>query len=382
MIGPTTTIAIPYKFPYPVPDAARDAVLDVLNRRIHYFGPYTHALESKLASLAGVRHAAAVGSGSGAILLTLHACEIEPGDEVIVPANVYAGVTESVLLIGGVPIMVDVEEDTANISADGIAAVLSSRTRAVVVQHTYGHVVDMDPVTRLARDRGVAVIEDAAHAMGARYNGRPAGGLSDVALFAFSNKGISACGVGGAVVCDDPVLAERARLRRYHGRRGSYETHLLGYNLRLTEFVAAVASLQLGALEGWNARRQANAACYSALLDRAGLPLRRQAVRAYAHHSYLHFVIRARSLQERDALRAHLAARGVETAVHYTPPSYLHEGISGRLPYRRGHFPVTEALADELLSLPCHPAVGEAEVAYVVEQIEAFYDAGPGDGTA
>jgi dTDP-4-amino-4,6-dideoxygalactose transaminase len=370
-----TTTRIPYKFPYPIPAGAVDAIQDVLARRIHYFGPYTAAVESKVARAAGTRYAWAVGSGSGCILLTLHACGVGPGDEVVMPANVYAGVSETALLMGAVPVMVDVEEDTANVGPDAVASAFSDRTRAVVVQHTYGQVVDMDPIMRAARARGIPVVEDAAHAMGARYHGRPAGGLGDLALFAFSNKGISACGVGGAVVTNDPAMAEDMRLRRYHGRKNEYETHRLGYNFRLTEFVAAVASLQLDTLDEWNARRRANADRYTALLGRAGLPLRCLAVRPYAYHSYLHFAVRARGLGERDALRAHLADRGIETGVHYTPPSYLHEGLRGLMPYRRGNFPVTEALADELLSLPCHPAIGEAEVAAVVEQIEAFYRA-------
>jgi dTDP-4-amino-4,6-dideoxygalactose transaminase len=361
---------ISYMFPYPVPAELLRDVQDVVEGRIHYFGPYTKALEAKLANLCQVPHAVAVSSGSSGILLALHACGINAGDEIVMPANVYAAVPEAVLLLGGIPIMIDVEEDTGNIDVGRVEEGISPRTRALVVQHTYGHPVDMDPLLSLAGRHGVRVIEDAAHALGAHYNARAAGGLGDIGIFAFSNKGISACGVGGAVVTRDADMAADIALRRYHGRQGSYETHALGYNFRLTEFVAAVANFQLGLLEGWNARRRANAARYRQHIANRGLPVRVQAVRPYANHSYLHFVVR---LSDRDALRQHLVDRGVDARVHYDPPAYLHRAFRDRLTYRQGAFPITEALSGECLSLPCHPGLGDAEVDYVIEQIAAFF---------
>jgi dTDP-4-amino-4,6-dideoxygalactose transaminase len=361
---------ISYMFPYPVPAELLRDVRDVIEGRVHYFGPHTTALEAGLAHLCEVPHAVAVSSGSSGILLALHACGIGTGDEIIMPANVYAAVPEAVLLLGGVPMLVEIEDDTYNIDASRVEAAVTPRTRALVVQHTYGHSVDMDPLVDLAGRHGFRIIEDAAHALGALYKGRPAGGLGDIGIFAFSNKGISACGVGGAVVTRDSSLAADVVLRRYHGRQGSYETRTLGYNFRLTEFVAAVASFQLRLLEDWNTRRRANAARYQQGITARRLPVRVQAVRPYAHHSYLHFVIR---LRERDALRRHLAARGVDARVHYDPPAYLHRAFRDRLAHRQGDFPLTDATSRECLSLPCHPGVGEAEVDYVVEQIAEFF---------
>jgi dTDP-4-amino-4,6-dideoxygalactose transaminase len=206
--------------------------------------------------------------------------------------------------------------------------------------------------------------------LGGRYKGRPTGGLGDVGIFAFSNKGISATGVGGAATSGDPRLAQNLVDRRYHGRRDGYETHVLGYNFRLTEMVAAVAAHQLDLLPAWNAQRRRNAADYTRRLRDSGLPLGLPVERPYAEHTWLHYVVR---LKERDALMAHLRGRGVTTSVHYPVPVHRHAGFADLLPYRDGQFPRSEAACREILSLPCHPAVGEAEVEYVTAAVAEFF---------
>jgi dTDP-4-amino-4,6-dideoxygalactose transaminase len=365
-----TTMAVPYKFPYPVTDDMQRAVQDVLRRRIHYFGPYTEALETKLAALSGTRRAVAASSGSACLLLGLHACGVGPGHEVVMPANIYGGVPEAVLQLGGTPVLVDIDPRTYNIAVDQVEAVLSPRTRAIAVQHSYGHAVDMDPLRRLAEPRGVSILEDAAHALGGRYKGRPTGGLGDVGVFAFSNKAISACGVGGAATASDPGLVQDLVDRRYHGRRDGYETHVLGYNFRLTEMVAAVALCQLDALSAWNAQRRRNAEDYTRRLRDGGFPLGLPVELPYTEHTFLHYVVRS---ERRDAMMQHLAARGVATSVHYPVPVHRHAGFAGQLPYREGQFPEAERACREILSLPCHAGVGEAEVDYVTAAIADFH---------
>jgi dTDP-4-amino-4,6-dideoxygalactose transaminase len=361
---------IPYKFPYPVTDEMLRTVHDVLRRRIHYFGPYTDALEAKLAALSGTRRAVACASGSSAILMGLQACGVRPGDEVVMPANIYAGVPEAVLQLAAVPVLVDIEPETDNIAVDEVEAAITPRSRVIAVQHSYGHAADMDPLRDLAERRGVRILEDAAHALGGRYKGRPAGGLGDVGIFAFSNKGISATGVGGAATAGDPGLAQDLVDRRYHGRREGYETHTLGYNFRLTEMVAAVASCQLDLLPAWNAQRRRNAADYTRRLGDAGLPLGLPVERPYAEHTWLHYAVR---LKERDALMTYLDRRGVRTSIHYPLPVYRHAGFAARLAYREGQYRRTETSCREILSLPCHPAVGEAEVEYVTAAVKEFF---------
>lgn len=361
---------IPYYFQYPITPEIRRAVMDVLERRIHHFGPYCRSFETKLAAVCGVPYAVAAGSGSAAILLALHACGVQAGDAVLMPANVYAGVPEAALLLGAVPTFVDIDEATWNLSADLIPTSLWERARAVVAQHTYGQPVDMEPLLHRAREYGVRVIEDAAHALGGEYKGARVGGLGDVALFAVSNKGISACGVGGANTTRDDRIAEDITLRRYHGRRDGYESERLGYNFRLTEMVAAVASCQLDSLEEWNAQRARNAAEYRRRLTEAELPVTMQAELPGARHAHLHFVIR---VKDRDALRRHVTGQGIDARVHYAPPAHLHRAFVERLPYREGEFPVAETLSRECLSLPCTPNVGPAEIEYVVDRIADFY---------
>jgi dTDP-4-amino-4,6-dideoxygalactose transaminase len=361
---------IPYHFPYPTPAPLVRDVAEVLEARIHYLGARTQSLEEKLARLCGVAYVSVVGSGSAAVLLALHACAVDRDDEIVMPANIYGGVPEAALLLGARPVFVDVEDDTANIDVSRIEDAITPRTRAIAVQHTYGHPADMAPVLEIAGRRGLRVIEDAAHALGGAYAGQPVGGIGDVGVFAFSNKGISACGPGGAVVTRHESLAEDVRARRYHGRIGSYETRVLGYNFRLAEMVAAVAAWQMDFLEGWNAHRRENAARYSQTLATAAMPVRPQGLRPYAHHTYLHYVVRA---GDRDRLRRHLAAAGIDARVHYEWPAHLHRGFAGRLAYRSGDFPVAEAICRECLSLPAHPGVGPAEVDEIVERIRTFY---------
>jgi dTDP-4-amino-4,6-dideoxygalactose transaminase len=361
---------IPYHFQYPITPEIRHAVLDVLEHRIHHFGPYCRSLEAKLAALCGVPHAVAAGSGSACILLALHGCDVQPGDVVVMPANIYAGVPEAALLLGAVPAFVDIDEATWNLSTELIPSSLWQRARAVVAQHTYGQPVEMDPLLHRARQYGVRVVEDGAHALGAHYKGRPVGGLGDVAIFAISNKGISACGVGGVATTRDDRIAEDMLLRRYHGRKGGYESEVLGYNFRLTEMVAAVASCQLDSLEEWNARRERNAAEYRRRLTEAELPVTMQAEQPGARHVYLHFVIR---VKDRDALRRHLAEHGVTALIHYAPPAHLHRAFAERLSYHQGEFPIAETLSRECLSLPCNPNVGPAEIEYVADRIADFY---------
>jgi dTDP-4-amino-4,6-dideoxygalactose transaminase len=364
---------IGYRFSYPITKAMRSALTEAAESRVHFRGKWTSQVEAKMARLCRVTYAVAANSGSGCMLLATHALGFGPGDEVIMPANAYAPIVESTLFVGARPVLVDVDPETANIEVDRIVPTITEKTRGIVVQHNYGHAVDMDPILELARRHEFRILEDAAHTMGALYQGRPTGGLGDIGVFGFSNKGISPCGVGGIATTSNEQMANEMRLRCNHGRSPSGESLLLGYNFKLTELVAAVASVQLDMLSDWNTRRRENAHLYTALLSEAGLPLRLPVEKDYAHHVYLHYVVRVPDAMLRDPLREHLLAEGIETSVHFPYSVHTQKAFAQRLPYRRGEFPVAEQWAERSISLPCNPGVGPEDIERVVAGITSFF---------
>lgn len=365
---------IGYRFHYPITEAMKSAMMEVAESHVHFRGKWTNQLEAKMARLCGVSHAVAANSGSGCMLLATHALGFGPGDEVIMPANAYAPIVESVFFVGARPVLVDIDPDTANIDADHISPAISEKTRGLVVQHNYGHVVDMAPILEIAGRRQFLILEDAAHTMGTRYRDRPTGGLGDIGVFGFSNKGISPCGVGGIATTSNEKMAEDMRLRCNHGRSPSGESLLLGYNFKLTELTAALASVQLDTLADWNARRRENAQLYSRLLSETSLPLLLPVEKDYAHHVYLHYVVRVHDAALRDPLREHLLAQGIETSVHYPFPVHTQKAFAERLPYRRGEFPVAEQWSERCISLPCNPGVGEDGIERTVAGIKSFFE--------
>ncbi len=362
-----------YRFSYPVTEATKSALLDAALSHVHFRGRWTAELEAKMARLCGVKYAVSANSGSSCMLLACHALGFGPGDEVIMPANAYAPIVESVLFVGARPLLVDISPETANIGVQSILAALSDRTRGLAVQHNYGQTVDMDPILELARNRDLRILEDAAHTMGALYRGRPTGGLGDIGVFGFSNKGISPCGMGGVATTSNQQMAEEMRLRSNHGRSPSGESLLLGYNVKLTEMIAAVASVQLDMLSGWNKRRIENARLYTKLLTESGLPLKLPVEKDYAYHVYLHYVVRVPDASLRDPLRDYLLAQDIETSVHFPYSVHTQKAFTERLPYRRGDFPVAEEWAACSVSLPCNPGVGPAEIERTVVALRGFF---------
>jgi len=351
----------------------KSALLEVAESHVHFRGKWTARLEAKMARLCGVSRAVAANSGSSCMLLATYALGFGPGDEVIMPANAYAPIVESVLFVGASPVLVDIDPDTANIGIDRILPAITGKTRGIALQHNYGHAVDMDPILELAGRRQYRILEDAAHTMGGRYRDRPTGGLGDIGVFGFSNKGISPCGVGGIATTSNQAMADEMRLRCNHGRSPSGESLLLGYNFKLTELTAAVATVQLDLLEEWNRRRRENARLYTRLLGEADLPLLLPVERDYTRHTYLHYVIRVRDAALRGPLREHLLDHGIETTVHYPYAVHTQKAFAERLPYRRGEFPVAEEWSERCISLPCNPGVGEGDVARTVDEIKSFF---------
>ena len=337
------------------------AVDGVLSSGRFYHGPEVAALEEEFAAYCGASHAAGCSSGTDALTLAIEACDIGPGDEVITVSHTFIATVAAIVHSGATPVFVDIDPLTYTMNVSQLPAAITPRTKAILPVHLYGHPVDMDPLAAIARRHGLAVIEDAAQAHGARYRGRTVGALGDVACFSFVfTKNLRAYGDAGMLVTKDAAIAERARRLLDHGRSGKYEHAVLGWNARLDELQAAILRLKLPLLDGWNDRRRDHAAFYNEVLRPAGV--RTPSETPDAAHVYHQYVI---EVDERDRVRRELADRGIETGVHYPIPCHLQEACSS-LGYGPGDLPETERCAGRILSLPVFPELTENQRDHVV----------------
>lgn len=326
------------------------AVTRVARSGWYLLGPELDAFETDFAAYCETSHCVGVGSGLAAIELALRAAGVGPGDEVIVPAYTWVATWLGVTAAGANPIGVDVEPSTYNLDPSAVEAAIGSRTAAILPVHLRGAPAAMEEIVAIARAHDLLVVEDAAQAHGARTGGRRVGSFGDLAAFSFyPSKNLGALGDGGAVTTDDPALAERLRLLRNYGMRDRYEIELAGTNSRLAELQAAVLRVKLPHLDSWNARRGELARAYDeAFVGRDGIALASVPDGAEpVHHLY---VI---GHPDRDACAAALAERGIQTLVHY--PVLPHRSGGYEDQWRRGSFPVAEALADAAISLPLYP---------------------------
>lgn len=330
----------------------------VLGREVRLF-------EEEFAAYCGAERCVGVANGLDALHLILRSYGIGDGDEVIVPANTYIATWLAVSYAGARPVPVEPDERTYNIDPDRLEAAMTPRTRAVIAVHLYGQPADMDPIVEVARRHGLKVIEDAAQAHGARYKGRRVGALGDAAGFSFyPAKNLGAAGDGGAVVTDDAELADRVRVLRNYGSRVKYHNEVKGLNSRLDELQAALLRVKLSRLDEWNSRRRDVAARYLEALD--GVPdLALPFVPGWAEPVWHLFVARH---PQRDALQRHLADSGIGTLIHYPIPPHLSGAYAGE-GWESGDFPITEAMAGEILSLPMGPHLRESQVDEVARSI-------------
>lgn len=355
----------------PIRDEVMAAIARVCDSQHFILGEEVEALERELAAMLEVRHAVGVSSGTDALLVAMMACGVGPGDEVVVPVYSFFATAGSVARLGARPVFADIDPATFNLDPDRAAAALTPRTRAIVPVHLFGQSADLEPVLDAARARGIAVIEDAAQAIGARYGGRPVGSLGTFGCFSFfPSKNLGAFGDGGLVTTGDDGLAERVRLLRNHGMQPKYWHHAVGGNFRLDAVQAAVLRVKARHLAQWTEARQRNAARYRQLFAGAGLEEVGLPVEAPGRdHIYNQFVVRVR---DRDRLRAWLSARGIGTEVYYPVPFHLQPCFAD-LGWREGDFPQAEAAARDTLALPIFGELTAAEQERVVDAIAAFY---------
>jgi dTDP-3-amino-3,4,6-trideoxy-alpha-D-glucose transaminase len=324
-----------------------DAYQRVMRSGWHVLGPEVEAFEAEFAAYCGAAHCVTVGSGCDALELSLRAYGIGPGDEVLVPAHTFIATWLAVTAVGARPVPVEPDEKTCTMDPAAAEAAVTARTRAIVPVHLYGRPADLTALRALADRHGLAVVEDAAQAAGAHYQGdRIGAGPSAVAFSFYPAKNLGAAGDAGAVVTDDAALADRIRLVRGYGSRVKYEHEVIGTNSRTDELQAAILRVKLRHLDDWNARRTAVADRYLAAMT--GDPQLPDPVDGHAWHL---FVVRT---DQREALRGRLTAAGIETMIHY--PVAVHRSAAyAELGWKEGSFPVAERLAAQVLSLPIGP---------------------------
>jgi UDP-N-acetyl-3-dehydro-alpha-D-glucosamine 3-aminotranferase len=340
------------------------AATGVLDSCRFVLGPEGQTLERELAALCGARLGVGTGSGTDALLLALKAVGVVPGDEVITSAFSFVASATTIVMAGATPVFVDVDPATYNLDPAQVERAITPRTRAIVPVHLYGQPAAMDAICDLARAHGLAVVGDAAQAVGAAYGGRPVAAWGDVSILSFyPTKNLGGCGDGGMVLTTRDDVAERVRLLRDHGAPRRYTHVELGGCSRLDELQAALLRVKLRRLPQWNERRRAIAAHYSAAL--AGLPLGLPVERAPAHHIYHQYTVRS---AKREALAAALAARGIGTSIHY-PSTIPAQPVFSR-PNADREFPLATQAAAEVLCLPCFPELTDLEVAEVVGAVK------------
>ena len=349
----------------PLRDEILAAITRVCDGQRFIMGPEVEALERELASHLDVREAIAVSSGTDAILAALMALGIGPGDEVVTTTYSFFATAGCVARVGATPVLVDIDPVTFNLDPAAVRAALTPRTRAILPVHLYGLCADMDPIMDAAREYGVAIIEDAAQAIGATYKTRQAGSIGTIGCFSFfPSKNLGAFGDGGLVTTNDPALAHEVRLVRNHGAEPKYFHKRVGANFRLDALQAAVLRVKLPHLARWTAMRQANAARYDALLASAGLSDRVAVpfVPADRRHIFNQYIVR---VPDRDRVRAFLSERGIGTEIYYPVPFHLQECFAG-LSHHRGDFPHAEAAAASTLALPIYGELTPDQQAAVV----------------
>lgn len=348
------------------------ALMRVVESQYFINGPDVEALEQEVASYCQARYCIGVSSGTDALLVALMALDIGPGDEVITTPYTFFATAGSIARVGARPVFVDIDPVTYNIDPRGIAAQVTKRTKAIMPVHLFGQCADMDPILDVARKHHLAVIEDAAQAIGAEYKGRRAGSLGTVGCYSFfPSKNLGGFGDGGAVVTSDANLADKIRLLRGHGSNPKYYHKLLGGNFRLDTIHAAVLRVKLPLLDGWSAARQQAAAHYTALITRTGLGGLVDTPRVVqTRHIFNQYVAR---YQDREGVREHLRKQKITTEVYYPLPMHLQECFAG-LGHKKGEFPESEQAALTTLAVPMFPELTAAQRERIVSNISAYYE--------
>lgn len=344
------------------------AINEVLDSVQFINGPAVADFERRFAEFCGTGFAVGVGNGTDALTLALKALGVGDGDEVITAANTFIATAEAIVAVGATPVFVDVDPLHFNMTPEGFSAAITARTKAVIPVHLYGQTAPIAEIVDIAKRRSIKIIEDAAQAHGAEYNGRRAGSWGDAATFSFyPAKNLGAYGDAGAVVTNNEEIATRARMLRDHGRTDKYLHEYIGVNSRLDTLQAAILGVKLAHMDEWNAARRAVAAKYDAVLSEFAW-LTAPAEIAGGRHIYHLYVIQC---ARREDLRRYLSDNGIGVGIHYPVPLHLQPAFRA-LGYGAGDFPVAERLSNSILSIPMYPEMTAAQQRRIVETIGAF----------
>lgn len=343
-----------------------EAIGGVLDSGWYVLGQEAEAFEREFSGYVGTNHGIGVGSGTEALHLALKACDIGVGDEVITVSHTAVATVAAIELTGATPVFADIEDRYCTLDPTGLERLITPRTKAIIPVHLYGQAADLEQIVEIAGRHGVPVIEDCAQAHGARYRGRPVGCFGALGCFSFyPTKNLGALGDGGMVVTSDDLLARKLRLLREYGWTERYVSQVPGWNSRLDELQAAVLRVKLRHLDADNAARNRIASTYSTALADCGLRL--PATRSGSSHVFHLYVVRA---AEREALRLHLLRAGIAAGIHYPVPVHKQPAYISRFPV---NLPVTQCVANEVLSLPIYPELGDDEVGAVIDSVLGFF---------
>lgn len=352
---------------------------EIYESQYFILGPNVEKLEEEIAQYCSTKYAVGVSSGTDALLLSLMAANIGQQDRVITTPYTFFATAGAVVRVGAIPVFVDIEPDTYNISPKEIEAAIAGMSdqerktlKAIMPVHLYGQCVDMDAVAGIAKDNNLVVIEDAAQAIGSEYKGKRAGSMGDFGCFSFfPSKNLGGFGDGGIVTTNSQDLYENLKILRVHGGHPKYYHSQIGGNFRLDALQAAIVSIKLKYLDLWTKARQENAKTYKSLIKSAGLshlitvPFEKE-----NRHIYNQFIIQIE--EKRDELKDFLIETGVGCEIYYPVPLHLQECFAD-LGYVVGDFPMSEYAADHTLALPVYPELSKEQIAYVVDQIKKFY---------
>ena len=343
------------------------AIAGALDNCTFCLGPDVAQFEKDFARFCGAEHCVGFNNGTSALHVTMKLLNIGPGDEVITTPFTFIATSWAICYVGARPVFVDIDDATFNLDPKLVERAITSRTRAILPVHLYGHPADLDPLLEISRKHNIPIIEDAAQAHGAKYRARRVGTFGRMSCFSFyPGKNLGACGESGALVTNDAALANRARALRDHGSTQRYYHDEIGFNYRMEGIQGAVLTVKLRHLEAWTRERRRVAQRYNELLSDCSLQLPQEAY--YAESAWHLYVVRHR---RRDELKRRLEANQIGCALHYPVPLHLQKAFA-HLGYKPGDFPVTEKAAGECLSLPIYPELTEAQLQRVTNAIQDF----------